>query len=88
MEIETKFKLGQEVWVIIDEEIKKRQIVSISLTKDKYFDHLASSVMSYCRFYIKYGINRELSEDVTPTQIKNKREDQLFATKEELIKSL
>ena len=80
MEIETKFKLGQEVWVVINNKVENRMIWRITMrTCNTTFKE------SFDIFYsFKNDYTSPFDQFFTP-EIK---ECELFATKEELIKSL
>jgi hypothetical protein len=74
MKIETKYDINQEVWFIEDNKVKNEAILKLSFTKDGSNE----SVIYYFKEKQKSMVNWE----------RIKKEDEIFATKEELINSL
>lgn len=72
MKIETKYNIGDKVWLIAKNEIVQLEIQSVS--------------PYYCRSfqYIKYGFGRSNYTNLFDLF----EEEKLFPTKEELLKSL
>ena len=73
MKIETKYDIRQEVWFMEDDKVKSENILKISLSK---------SISEEIILYHFKDRNTQLYWE------RNRKEAEVFATKEELIKSL
>ena len=77
MKIETKFEIGQKVWIMLDNRVQQKEIVGIItyIGKTKSTSHGSSSL-----YHFK---NQSFSSEVF-----NRTEDEIFSTKQELLDSL
>lgn len=82
MEIETKYNLGQEVFLIRDNEVQKHKIRSIYFTLST-----STSIQKFYSFADMFDLSGG-SEYHTEEGIEWWHEEKLFPTKEELLKSL
>lgn len=89
MIIETKYNIGDEVWVKRKGQASEGIIVSITAFADCLYDfktHKPHSHLSSIIYTIGFPKDAEAVDDWMPTR--NYRETDLFPTKEELLKSL
>lgn len=83
MTIETKYNIGNEVWMIRDNEVQKHEIRSITINKTP------TAFIIYYSFADMFNLEEcKDSEFSTDMGLEWWREEKLFPTKEELLKSL
>lgn len=83
MTIETKYNIGDEVWMIRDNEVQKYEIRSISIHKTP------TTFIIYYSFVDMFNLEEcKASEFSTDVGLEWWREEKLFPTKEELLKRL
>jgi hypothetical protein len=83
MTIETKYNIGQEVWMIRDNEVQNHEIRSITINKTP------TTFIIYYSFADMFNLeDYKTSEFSTDMGLEWWREEKLFPTKEELLKSL
>lgn len=83
MKIEIKYNIGEQVFLIRDNEVQKHQIKSISFTKTSTNGRI---LYSFVDMFSLEDIRE--SEFSTEDGLEWWDEDKLFPTKEELLKSL
>lgn len=76
MKFETRYNLGNEVWVILDNRVQRRVIKDFSIKSETRYDEFR--VRYYSKIIVKYYFGDGEYVDET----------MCFPTKEELIKSL
>ncbi|MDM1299944.1 hypothetical protein HXZ94_15725 [Empedobacter falsenii] len=76
--LELKFKFGQKVWSIQDNEIQELEISRID------FSHYYSDIKKEFT-QIMYGLGYGYVDDYQDVLFKNIKEDKIFSTKEELL---
>lgn len=77
MKIETKYNIGDEVWAIVNDKVAYRYIEAIKITTDKIFATEGGRVVDI-KLKHQYCIGYDCW----------RKEQELFPTKEELLKSL